>query len=136
MCAVGLPERYGQRVKWGNPANPGFKGKGEWRYNHKPIPLAAMHPCIVGHVAQQFGDHYKSRPASSTSRAYGNTTDVYLAVQRTERIYYIGLDVGAAYVNNIWLGFSFEIGGGHTPLPLELSCYALYYFLKFVRVIS
>ena len=22
-------ERYGQRVKWGNPANPGFKGRGE-----------------------------------------------------------------------------------------------------------
>ena len=42
--AVGLPERCGQHVKWGNPANPG--------YNHKSIPLMAMHSCIAGHVAQ------------------------------------------------------------------------------------
>ena len=27
--AVGLPERCGEHVKWGNPANPGFKGRGE-----------------------------------------------------------------------------------------------------------
>jgi hypothetical protein len=28
QSAVGLPKRYGQHVKWGNPANPGFKGGG------------------------------------------------------------------------------------------------------------
>ena len=32
-------------------------------------------------------------------------------------------DVGAAFVKNLWPGFSFEFGGGHTPLPL--SCSAL-----------
>merc|ERR1712167_192129 len=51
------------------------------------LSLVAMHPCIVGHVAQQFGDHYKSRPANSMSRAFGNTTDLHLTFQR-ERIYY------------------------------------------------
>jgi hypothetical protein len=60
-----------------------------------------MHPCIVGHVTQQFGDHYKSRPASSTSRAFGNTTDVhqsYTSRSSEQRELTTGLDVGAAYV--------------------------------------
>ena len=30
-----------------------------------------------------------------------------------------GLDVGAAYVKIYMAGFSFGIGGGHTPLPLS-----------------
>jgi hypothetical protein len=68
--------------KMGQPSESRLQGEGRIALQpYKPIPLVAMHPCIVGHVAQQFGDHYKSRPASSASRAFGNTTDVHLTFQ-------------------------------------------------------
>jgi hypothetical protein len=87
-----------------------------------------MHPCIVGHVTQQFGDQPVRRLEHSETQL------TYTSRSSEQRELTTGLDVGAAYVRNIWLGFlfeigglckkymagfSFEIGGGHTPLPLS-----------------
>ena len=88
-----------------------------------------MHPCIVGHVAQQFGDHYKSRPEPVRRLEHSETQLTYTSRSREQREFTIGLDVGAAYVNNIWLGFllTFEIGdwrlisGGHTCTTTSLA---------------
>ena len=71
----------------------------------------AMNSCIVGHVAQQFCDHYKSRPASSIDDRpvrrpeHSETKLTYTSRSSEQREFTIGRDVGAAYVKIIWLGF-------------------------------
>ena len=73
-------------------------------------------------VSQQFGDHCKSQPASSASRAFGNTTDVdvhltfQLVPENRENLLLVSTWGRLMLIIYGWV--SFEIGGGHTPLPL------------------
>ena len=85
-CAVGLPERYGQRVKW---ATQRIQASREGRIALQPEanPSCGNASLHCGSRAQQFGDHYKSRPASSTSRAFGNTATPHVPESRENLLY-------------------------------------------------
>ena len=64
-----------------------------------------MHPCIVGHVAQQFGDHTINHDQPVRRLEHSETKLTYTSRSSEQRELTTGLDVGAAYVRNIWLGF-------------------------------